>query len=62
MNILRKLEEESVVAFELNETKTEMNVCECCDLWFSTNLSKQEVKQFIDELTSLYLIMNEKGA
>ena len=58
MTILEKLSDERVVYFELNDDKTQMNVMEGCDLWFSIDLSKSEVKQLIDELTALYRTMS----
>lgn len=62
MKILEKLLDERVVYFELNEEKTQMNVMEGCDLWFSVDLKKAEVKQLIDELTALYRTMHENGS
>ncbi len=62
MTILEKLSDERVVYFELNEEKTQMNVMEGCDLWFSVDLTKQEVKQLIEELTALYGMMSENGS
>ena len=62
MKILEKLSDESVVYFELNEEKTQMNVMEGCDLYFSVDLKKQEVKQLIEELTALYGTMSENGS
>jgi hypothetical protein len=62
MEILRKLSDKRVVYFDLNEEKTQMNATEGCDLHFSVNLTKQEVKQLIDELTTLYETMSENGS
>jgi len=62
MTILEKLSDERVVYFELNEEKTQMNVMEGCDLWFSVDFTKQEVKQLIEELTALYETMSENGS
>ncbi len=62
MKILEKLSDERVVYFELNEEKTQMNIMEGCDLWFSVDLKKQEVKQFIEELTTIYETMSENGS
>ena len=59
MKILEKLSEERVVYFDLNKEKTQMNVMEGCDLWFSVDLTKKEVKQLIEELTALYGMMSE---
>ena len=59
MKILEKLSDKSVVYFELNAEKTQMNVMEGCDLWFNVNLKKQEVKQLIEELTAIYKTMSE---
>lgn len=59
MSILKKLSQNRVVYFDLNETKTQMNIIEGCDLNFELDLSKSEVKELIDELTKLYITMND---
>jgi len=54
MTILEKLSNENIVSFDLNSTKDTIHITECCDLWYSTALSKKEVKQMIDELRLLH--------
>ncbi len=60
MSILGKLAEKDVVIFELIENKTKMRLTEGCDLWFSVDLSKTEVKELIYELNVLYKKMPKK--
>lgn len=62
MTILERLSEKWVVYFELNEEKTQLNVMEGCDLYYSVDLNKQEVKQLIEELCFLYEEMSENGS
>jgi hypothetical protein len=59
MSILKKLSDARSVSFDLNKEKTQMEVTENCDFWYSVSLSKIEFKQLIDELTELYSIMSE---
>lgn len=49
-----KLYNNRIVRFELLENKTELLAEECCDNHFYTRLKKSELKNFIDELTSIY--------
>ena len=62
MTTLERLSEKRVVYFELNEEKMQLNVMEGCDLYFSVDLNKQEVKQLIEELFFLYEEMSENGS
>ena len=54
MSILLKLEENSVVTFELSRDKRRLLVQECCDFYFKSELKTAEVKQLIDELKAIY--------
>ena len=54
MDILGKLSDGRVVSFEINETKTLIRATEMCDLYFSIDLSKSEVKQLIEELATIH--------
>jgi len=59
MSILKKLEDEYIVDFDLSEDKKSLEVMERCDYWYKINLNKKEVCQLIDELASLYLQMKD---
>ena len=55
--ILERLENGSVVSIVLTDNKNQMNIMDGCDLYYdkrSVFLSKDEVKQLIEELTSLH--------
>lgn len=60
MEIIDKLSESGVVYFDLNEDKSILTATEACDLYFSVDLSKKQVKKLIEELTLLYNQMKQK--
>lgn len=43
-----------VVHFELNKEQDMCRVIEACDYYFSSELTKEEMAQLIDELTDIY--------
>ena len=61
MSILDKLKENNIVDFELKKNNTEIAISEACDYYYEYNLSKEEFKQLIDELTELYNSMSSKN-
>ena len=61
MSILDKLVENRIVSFNLSKDKESIKLFEECDLCFDVDLSKEEFKQLIDELTELYNSMSSKN-
>lgn len=60
MTILEKLEEKSIVGFEISPNGRRLILQECCDHYYSTWLTKAEVGQLIEELKSLHEQMKNK--
>ena len=52
-SILRKLDEESIVAFEIDRENNLLVVTEQCDDYYDVDLTYTEAKQLIKELTEL---------
>ena len=53
MNVQEQIERELQVKFELNEEKTRVVFYETLDYHFETRLTKAQVDEFIEVLTSL---------
>jgi len=53
MTILEKLEESSIVGFEI-APNGRLIIQECCDYYYKTWLTKTEVAQLIEELKALH--------
>lgn len=51
-----------IVEFEVSEDHETLIVTECCDYYFSADLTKTEVSELIQELTALYASMLPAGA
>lgn len=53
------LEDEFIVSFDLYCENKIMTIVEGCDYYYTKDLNKKEVKQFIDELTSRHKEMKD---
>ena len=53
MNVQEQIEKELQIKFELNEEKTHVVFYETLDYHFKTELTKAQVDEFIEVLTSL---------
>jgi hypothetical protein len=53
MSILKRLEEEGIVSFKINEDKTKLRVLEMNHMYYRAKLSRSEITELIDELTEL---------
>ena len=53
MNVQEQIEKELQIKFELNEEKTHVVFYETLDYHFETRLTKAQVDEFIEVLTSL---------
>jgi len=51
---LQLLEDDSVVSFTLNESKTLIVIEEHCDLWYKRTYTKEGFGKLIDELKQLH--------
>lgn len=59
MSMLKMLELERVVSFELNSDGTILDADECCDGAFGMSMKKNQVAQLIGELQALYDRMHD---
>ena len=59
MGVLKMLEDQRVVSFELNESKTDIHIMDECDGYFGCLLNKRVFGDLIDELKELYDEMGE---
>jgi hypothetical protein len=50
--VARKLEEERVVAFRLGE-KGRLTIIECCDGWYSEDITWKEWDRLVSEVNSI---------
>ena len=59
MTILKRLSEKRVVKITLSNDKKIVDIEEACDDFYSVDLNKTEMSQFINELQAIYNTMTE---
>ena len=57
--ILNKIYQDSVASFELSNDKKSLEIEECCDYCYATDLNKQEALKFVEELMEIINQMEE---
>ena len=61
MSVLKYLEDEQVVYFELSEDKKTVQVEECCDGYYWVRLDRYHMARLIAELQGIYDAMLHGG-
>ena len=57
MSIIERLEDERVATVALSDDKTELEITEECDQYFTVNLSKHDVGELIKEFQEIHRSM-----